>query len=363
MGFFTLIMFGKLDTVEKKFEDLTAKLSDPAVMQNPKEFQALAKEHASLSPLIECYRAYKNADKQIEDNKALLNESDEEMRSMAKEELAHWEPEKERIAQELKIHLLPKDPNDDKNIFLEIRAGAGGDEAGLFAAELFRLYTRYAEKRGWRVELIDMSDTGVGGLKEVIAMISGEKVYSDLKYESGVHRVQRVPKTEAQGRVHTSTVTVAVLPEAEDVEVAIQEKDLRIDVMRASGPGGQSVNTTDSAVRITHIPTNTVVICKDEKSQHKNKAKAMKVLKARLLEVEREKQDKEISDNRRSQVGTGDRSEKIRTYNFPQSRVTDHRIGLTLHQLDSVMNGELDEIIQALRTHYQAEALKQETQS
>ena len=360
MGFF---MFQKLDTVEKKFEDWTGKLADPAIMQNPKEFQNLAKEHASLTPHIECYRAYKNAVKQIEDNKALLNENDEEMRSMAKEELAQWEPELAKLEQELKIHLLPKDPNDDKNIFLEIRAGAGGDEAGLFAAELFRLYTRYAEKRGWRVEIIDLNDTGVGGLKEVIAMISGDKVYSDLKYESGVHRVQRVPKTEAQGRVHTSTVTVAVLPEAEDVEVDIQEKDLRIDVMRASGPGGQSVNTTDSAVRITHIPTNTVVICKDEKSQHKNKAKAMKVLKARLLEVEREKQDKEISDNRRSQVGSGDRSEKIRTYNFPQSRVTDHRIGLTLHQLDAVMNGDLDPLIQALRTHYQAEALKQETQT
>ena len=356
-------MFTKLDTVEKKFEDLTAKLSDPSVMQNPKEFQMLAKEHASLSPLIECYRSYKNAAKQVQDNKALLSENDEEMRSMAKEELARWEPEKTRFEQALKIHLLPKDPNDDKNIFLEIRAGTGGDEAGLFAAELFRMYNRYAERKGWRVEMIDRSDTGVGGIKEVIAQISGDNVYSDFKYESGVHRVQRVPKTEAQGRIHTSAVTVAVLPEVEDVEVNIQEKDLRIDVMRASGPGGQSVNTTDSAVRITHIPTNTVVICKDEKSQHKNKAKAMKVLKARLFDVEREKRDKEISDSRRSQVGSGDRSEKVRTYNFPQSRVTDHRIGLTLHQLDAVMNGDLDEVIQSLRTHYQAEALKQETQN
>ncbi len=357
MGFF---MFNKLDSVEKKFEDLTAKLSDPSIMQNPKEFQSLAKEHASLTPLIECYRAFKVASKQVEDNKALLQEGEEEIRSMAKEELLHWEAEKEKLSQELKILLLPKDLNDEKNIFIEIRAGAGGDEAGLFAAELFRMYTRYAERKSWRVEMIDINDTGVGGVKEVIAQISGEKVYSDLKYESGVHRVQRVPKTEAQGRIHTSTVTVAVLPEAEDVEVDIQEKDLRIDVMRASGPGGQSVNTTDSAVRITHLPTHTVVICKDEKSQHKNKAKAMKVLKARLFEVEREKQEKEISDNRRSQVGSGDRSEKIRTYNFPQSRITDHRIGLTLHQLDAVMNGELDEMIQALRTHYQAEALKQE---
>lgn len=368
MGFFmpgnlNMSMFDKLDNVEKKFDDLTAKLGDPGIMQNPQEFQMLAKEHAGLTPLIECYRAYKNAVKQVEDNKALLAENDEEMRSMAKEEISQWEPQVERYSQELKVHLLPKDPNDDKNIFLEIRAGAGGDEAGLFAGELFRLYSRYAERKRWRVEIMDMNDTGVGGLKEVIAMISGDKVYSDLKYESGVHRVQRVPKTEAQGRVHTSTVTVAVIPEAEDVEVNIQDKDLRIDVMRASGPGGQSVNTTDSAVRITHVPTNTVVICKDEKSQHKNKAKAMKVLKARILEVERAKQDKEISDNRRSQVGTGDRSEKIRTYNFPQSRITDHRIGLTLHQLDAVMNGDLDEVIQALRTHYQAEALKQEVEN
>lgn len=356
-------MFTKLDTVEKKFEDLTAKLSDPSVTQNPKEFQVLAKEHASLTPLIESYRAYKNASKQVEDNKALLEESDEEIRSMAKVEITHWEAEKEKLAQELKILLLPKDPNDDKNIFLEIRAGTGGDEAGLFAAELFRMYGRYAERKGWRVEIIDMSDTGLGGIKEVVAQISGDNVYSDLKYESGVHRVQRVPKTETQGRIHTSAVTVAVLPEVDDVEINIQEKDLRIDVMRASGPGGQSVNTTDSAVRITHIPTNTVVICKDQKSQHKNKAQAMKVLKARLYDVENDKRNKEISDSRRSQIGSGDRSEKVRTYNFPQSRITDHRIGLTLHQLDAVMNGSLDEVIQALRTHYQAESLKQETQS
>ncbi len=354
-------MFDKLKAVEQKFEDLNQKLADPNITQNPKEYQTVAKEHASLGPLIDCYRQYKNAAKQVEDNKALLQEADEEMRAMAKEELASWENEKSRLEQELKVLLLPKDPLDEKNIFLEIRAGAGGDEAGLFAAELFRLYSRYAEKKRWRVEIVDSSESGIGGLKELIAQISGENVYSDLKYESGVHRVQRVPKTETQGRVHTSTVTVAVLPEAEDVDIDIQEKDLKIDVMRASGPGGQSVNTTDSAVRITHLPTNTVVVCKDEKSQHKNKAKALKVLKSRLLEVEREKQEKEISDSRRSQVGTGDRSEKIRTYNFPQNRLTDHRIGLTLHQLTSVMDGNLDEIIQALRTHYQAEALKQET--
>ncbi len=354
-------MFTKLGEVEKKFEELNRRLSDPTITQDPKEYQSVAKEQAALTPLIETYRAYKNACQQIEDNKVLLNESDEEIRSMAKEELTHWEPEKTRLEEELKIHLLPKDPNDEKNIFLEIRAGAGGDEAGLFAAELFRMYGRYAEKKRWRVEIIDSSESGVGGLKEMIAMISGERVYSDLKYESGVHRVQRVPKTETQGRVHTSTVTVAVIPEAEDVDIQIQEKDLKIDVMRASGPGGQSVNTTDSAVRITHLPTNTVVVCKDEKSQHKNKAKALKVLKSRLLEVEREKQNKEISDNRRSQIGTGDRSEKIRTYNFPQSRVTDHRIGLTLHQLDSVMDGALDQMIQSLRAHYQAEMLRGES--
>jgi peptide chain release factor 1 len=353
-------MFTKLDEVEKKFENLAARLADPNITSNPKEYQSVAKEHAGLTPLIETYRAYKKVTQEIEDNKTLLGESDEEMRAMAKEELARLEPEKVRLEQELKILLLPKDPNDEKNIFLEIRAGAGGDEAGLFAAELFRMYGRYAEKKRWRVEIMDSSESGIGGLKEMIAMISGDKVYSDLKYESGVHRVQRVPKTETQGRVHTSTVTVAVLPEAEDVDIQIQEKDLKIDVMRASGPGGQSVNTTDSAVRITHLPTNTVVICKDEKSQHKNKAKALKVLKARLLEVEREKQDKEISDTRRAQVGTGDRSEKIRTYNFPQSRMTDHRIGLTLHQLDSIMDGNLDAMIQALRAHYQAEALKGE---
>ncbi len=351
-------MFTKLDEVEKKFESLNTRLADPTIVSNPKDYQSVAKEQASLKPLIETYRTYKNICKQIEDNKILLNESDEEMRSLAKEELNALEPQKEILAEKLKVLLLPKDPNDEKNIFLEIRAGAGGDEAGLFAAELFRMYGRYAEKKRWRVEIIDLSDSGIGGLREVIAMISGENVYSDLKYESGVHRVQRVPKTETQGRVHTSTVTVAVLPEAEDVEVNILEKDLKVDVMRASGPGGQSVNTTDSAVRLTHLPSGMVVVCKDEKSQHKNKAKALKVLKARLLEHEREKQDKEISDTRRSQVGTGDRSEKIRTYNFPQSRMTDHRIGLTLHQLDSIMDGGLEPVIDALRAHYQAEALR-----
>ncbi len=351
-------MFQKLDEVEKKFDDLNARLADPGITSDPKEYQRVAKEHASLAPLIESYRSYKNALQQIDDNKILLNESDEEIRTMAKEELVHWEQEKERLTQELRFLLLPKDPNDEKNIILEIRGGAGGDEAALFASDLFRMYCRYAERKSWQVEIMDSNPTGIGGYKEMIALISGDKVYSDLKYESGVHRVQRVPRTEASGRVHTSTVTVAVIPEAEDVDVNVQEKDLRIEVFRASGPGGQSVNTTDSAVRIVHLPTNTVVICRDEKSQHKNKAKALKVLKSRLLEVEREKQEKEITDQRRSQIGTGDRSEKIRTYNFPQSRITDHRIGLTLHQLDQVLDGGLDPVIQALRTHYQAEALK-----
>lgn len=353
-------MFSRLDEVEKKFEQLNARLSDPTVTQNPKEYQALAKEQASLAPLIETYRTYKRNLKQTEENKELLQEADEAIRALAKEELPALEKEQEGLIQKLKLLLLPKDPNDEKNIFLEIRAGAGGEEAALFVSDLFRMYSRYAETKGWRVELMDTNSTGIGGLKEVIALISGENVYSDLKYESGVHRVQRVPKTEASGRIHTSTITVAVIPEAEDVEVHIDEKDLKIEVFRASGPGGQSVNTTDSAVRITHLPTQTVVVCRDEKSQHKNKAKALKILKSRILEVERERQQQEISDTRRSQVGSGDRSEKIRTYNFPQNRITDHRIGLTLHQLDAVLEGNLAPMIDALRAHYQSEALKGE---
>jgi peptide chain release factor 1 len=350
-------MFKKLDDVEKKFEALTARLGDPNITANPKEYQSVAKEHAGLTPLIETYRAYKKAMKDIEENKALLNESDEEMRAMAKEELAIVEPAKTRLEEALKILLLPKDSNDEKNIFLEIRAGAGGDEAGLFAGELFRMYGRYAEKKKWRVEIIDSSESGIGGLKEMIAMISGDMVYSDLKYESGVHRVQRVPETEASGRIHTSAATVAVLPEAEEVDVQIDDKDLRIDVFRASGPGGQSVNTTDSAVRITHLPTGVVVQQQDEKSQHKNKAKALKVLRARLYDAERTRRDAERAASRKSQVGSGDRSEKVRTYNFPQNRVTDHRINLTLYKIDRIMDGELDEIIDALAAEHQTEQL------
>ena len=345
-------MFDQLDAVARQ-------LSDPGVTADSKRFQQIAKEHAGLRELVETYERYKKIKSDLQGNKDLLGDSDESLRLMAKEEIPRLEKELEELSAQLKILLLPKDPNDEKNIFLEIRAGTGGDEAGLFVADLFRLYSRYAENKGWRVEIMDSNSTGIGGYKEIILQISGESVYSDLKYEGGVHRVQRVPKTEQQGRIHTSTVTVAVLPEADDVEIRIQDKDLKIEVMRASGPGGQSVNTTDSAVRLTHLPSGEVVICRDEKSQHKNRAKALKILQARLLEAEREKQDAAISNQRKSMVGSGERSEKIRTYNYPQNRLTDHRIGLTVHNLDMVMEGQLAPIIEALRAHYQAEALQQ----
>lgn len=351
-------MFQKLEEVEKRFELLEQKLSDPEVIANSAEFRKLSKERSDLEELVEKFRRYQAVSAEIESNKALVEDKDPEMRAMAKEETTRLRSEQETLEGEMKLLLLPKDPNDDKNILLEIRAGAGGEEAALFVGELYRMYERYAAEQHWRVEPMSLSPTGIGGYKEIIAMISGNKVYSKLKYEAGVHRVQRVPKTEAQGRVHTSTVTVAVLPEAEEVEVHINPADLRIDVFRAGGPGGQSVNTTDSAVRITHIPTGVVVSCQDEKSQHKNKEKALRILRARILEAEREKAEKEIADNRRSMVGTGDRSERIRTYNFPQSRLTDHRIGLTLHKLPEVMEGNLDEVISALTTHYQSELLK-----
>ncbi len=351
-------MFDQLHQVASHFENLNRQLMDPGVTSDPKRYQQLAKEHASLRELVETYEKYRRVQGDLAGNRELLADNDEGMREMAKEEIPRLEREITELEDRLKVLLLPKDPNDEKNIFLEIRAGAGGDEAGLFAADLFRMYSRFAESKGWRVELVDSNSTGVGGYKEIIAQISGEKVYSELKYEGGVHRVQRVPKTEAQGRVHTSAVTLAILPEADDVEVNLQDKDLNVEVMRAGGPGGQSVNTTDSAVRITHLPTGMVVICRDEKSQHKNRAKALKVLKARLLELEREKQDQAITSQRRSMVGSGDRSEKIRTYNFPQNRVTDHRIGLTLHNLDRVIDGELSPIIDALRAYFQTEALK-----
>jgi peptide chain release factor 1 len=351
-------VFSKLDDLERKFEDLSHRITDPSVIQNNTLYQKLTRERAGLIPLVETYGRYKKTLQELDGNKHLLNESDEEIRKMAKDEIARLEPEKERLEQELKILLLPKDPNDEKNIFLEIRAGTGGDEAALFASDLFRMYQRYADTKGWRVEIMDSNPSDLGGFKEIIAQISGDNVYSGLKYEAGTHRVQRVPKTEQQGRIHTSAVTVAVIPEAEDVDVQVNESDIQTDVFRASGPGGQGVNTTDSAVRLTHKPSGLVVVCRDERSQIKNKAKAMKILKSRLYEIELEKRDAVERATRKAMVGSGDRSEKIRTYNFPQNRMTDHRIGLTLHQLDAVMDGKIEEVISALRTHYQTEALK-----
>ncbi|MBW2038384.1 MAG: peptide chain release factor 1 [Deltaproteobacteria bacterium] len=349
----------KLDELEARYEEVECLLGDPQVVARKEEYQQYAKEHADLGRIVERFRRYKDLLRRIEEDKALLKEEEEELKNMAREEVADLMEERERVERELIVSLLPKDPNDEKNIVLEIRAGTGGEEAALFTADLFRMYAKYAEMNNWRVEVLSQHPTGVGGFKEIIALIEGKGVYSKLKYESGVHRVQRVPATESQGRIHTSAVTVAVLPEAEEVEVETTPKDLRIDVYRSSGPGGQHVNTTDSAVRITHLPTGIVATCQDEKSQHKNKAKAMKVLRARLLDMQRQRQQEEITQRRRSQVGTGDRSERIRTYNFPQGRATDHRIGLTLYKLEEVMEGNLGEIIDALITHYQAEAIRQ----
>lgn len=355
-------MFERLEQTEARYEELTRALASPETMSDSAKFQKTAKAHSEIAPIVEKYREYKDLKRGIAESKAMLaDETDAEMRAYAQEELAKLEPRVATVEEELKVLLLPKDPNDEKNVILEIRAGTGGDEATLFAAEVFRMYNRYAETQRWKVEVLSTSESGVGGLKEGIALIEGDRVYSRLKYESGVHRVQRVPATEQQGRVHTSAITVAVLPEAEDVDVKIEAKDLRIDTFCSSGPGGQSVNTTYSAVRITHIPTNTVVSCQDEKSQIKNRDKAMRVLRSRLYEVEMQKQQEALAKERKQMVGSGDRSEKIRTYNFPQNRLTDHRIGFTLHQLDQVMDGKLQPIIDALITHFQAEKLKQET--
>jgi len=355
-------MFERLDQIESRYEELTHALASPEIINDSAKYQKTAKAHSEITPVVEKYREYKDLKRGIADSRAMLaDEKDPEMRAYAQEELDKLEARVAGVEEELKVLLLPKDPNDEKDIILEIRAGTGGDEATLFAAELFRMYTRFAETQRWKVEVLSTSESGVGGLKEVIAMIQGDRVYSRLKYESGVHRVQRVPKTEQQGRVHTSAVTVAVLPEAEDVDIKIDAKDLRIDTFCSSGPGGQSVNTTYSAVRITHIPTNTVVSCQDEKSQIKNREKGMRVLRSRLYEMEMQKQQDALAKERKAMVGSGDRSEKIRTYNFPQNRVTDHRIGLTIHQLQEVMDGKLQPLVEGLVTHFQAEKLKAET--
>ncbi len=353
----------RLAELERKYEELTAQLSAPEVLADAPRYQKAAKAHAEISSVVGKYRQWKNIEKSIGGAKELLADSasDAEMKALAHEELAELEKQRTQVEAELKILMLPKDPNDERNVVLEIRAGTGGDEATLFAQEIFRMYTRYAESQSWRVEVLSSSLSGVGGLKEIIALVEGQQVYSKLKYESGVHRVQRVPETEQQGRIHTSAITVAVLPEADEVEIEIDPKEIRIDTFCSSGPGGQSVNTTYSAVRITHLPTGMVVSCQDEKSQIKNRAKAMRVLRSRLYELKLQEQQNQITEERRSMVGTGDRSEKIRTYNFPQNRVSDHRIGLTLHKLDQIIDGKLDEIIEALITHFQTEKMKQVT--
>jgi peptide chain release factor 1 len=354
-------MFERLDQIEARYEDLTQALASPEIVTDSSRYQKTAKAHSEIAPIVEKYREYKDLTRGIAESKAVIaEEKDPDMRAYAQEELTQLEALVGRVEADLKVLLIPKDPNDEKDIILEIRAGTGGDEATLFADEMFRMYSRYAETQGWKVEVLSTSESSVGGLKEVIAIIEGKRVFSQLKYESGVHRVQRVPATEQQGRVHTSAVTVAVLPEAEDVDIKIEAKDLRIDTFCSSGPGGQSVNTTYSAVRITHIPTNTVVSCQDEKSQIKNREKGMRVLRSRLYELEMQKQQEALAKERKAMVGSGDRSEKIRTYNFPQNRVTDHRIGLTIHQLTEVMDGKLQPIVDALITHYQAEKLKSE---
>ena len=354
-------MLSKLDFLESRFNEIGEKINDPEIISDQEVWRKLMKEHADLLPIVEKYREYRHAADTISESTQLISETDDrELRELAQEELKDAQEMIKTIEEELKILLLPKDPNDDKNVIVEIRGGAGGDEAALFAAELFRMYSMYAELHRWKVETMNSNMTDIGGYKEISFSIEGKGAYSRLKFESGVHRVQRIPETESGGRIHTSTVTVAVLPEVKDVEVEINQNDIRIDVFRAGGPGGQCVNTTDSAVRITHLPTGLVVSCQDEKSQHKNKDKAMKILRSRLYDLLQSQQNEAISRDRKNQVGTGDRSERIRTYNFPQGRVTDHRIGLTLHRIDAILNGDLDEIMDALTVAAQSEKLKEE---
>ena len=351
-------MFDKLDFILEKYEELSLKVSDPDVINNQKLWQKHIKEMGEMEPIVNKYREYKKAKEAVAEAKEMLDSGDEELRELAKMEIAEYEEQLPQLEEQLKILLLPKDPNDDKNVILEVRAGTGGEEAALFAQDLLRMYLRYAERRGWKAEIMDTNDTGIGGIKEASVLIKGKGAYSRLKYESGTHRVQRVPETESSGRIHTSAATVAVLPEVDDVEVEINPNDVRVDVYRSSGNGGQCVNTTDSAVRLTHIPTGLVVTCQDEKSQIKNKDKAFKVLRSRLYDMKLQEQNDEISAERRSQVGSGDRSERIRTYNFPQGRITDHRIGMTIYKLDSFLDGDIDEIIDGLITSDQAEKMK-----
>ncbi|MCL5406326.1 MAG: peptide chain release factor 1 [Deltaproteobacteria bacterium] len=352
-------MFDRLESVVEKFQKLEEDLGNPELLTNQKEYQQIARERAEIAPIVDKFTYYKKLKEELQDNQSLFErEEDPDMRELIRDEIAGLKERVDTTENELKLMLAPKDPNDDRNVILEIRAGTGGEEAALFAADLFRMYSRYAEMQKWKVEVLDSNPTGIGGFKEIIASVNGKGAYSRLKFERGVHRVQRIPVTESQGRIHTSAVTVAVLPEAEEVDVFIDPGDIRVDVFRSSGPGGQSVNTTDSAVRITHIPTGLVVICQDEKSQHKNKAKALKVLRARLLDSMQREQEAKIARDRKSQVGTGDRSERIRTYNFPQNRVSDHRINLTIYKLDVILTGMLDELIDPLNTYFQAEALK-----